>query len=158
MISMGRAHLIKGVRVPLNLTQGHVLTYLKRFPIDKKKKPLQSANTNAGDQLWGIHWDIENAGTRIHLCEESISQWYLNPLTSALSPVSADSAASLCPVPGAATSDLAQVAEYTGARACQPFDQDCWDPWSESQSWGSAAITTGKLTFHFELLQIALVS
>lgn len=80
MISMGRAHLIKGVRLPqgkqtvsLNLTRGHVLTYLKRFPIDHFQKKLTAKHQHEcrgpimeNSQRHWEHWNASSSLWRVN--------------------------------------------------------------------------------------------
>lgn len=160
---MGRAHLIKGVGLPLgkqavslNLTLGHVLTYLKRFPIPKKTTAKHQQDCQGpirGNSLRHSHhrhweqWNTHSSLRRVTFPEVSqSSDKHILPGVSWFRSI----------IGSCSTSDLAQ--RNTGARASQPFDQDRWDQWSDSQSWSSATITTGKRTFHFEWLQIAPVS
>lgn len=84
--------------------------YLKRFPKKHLKRQHECRGPIMGNLLRHFHSRHENTGTCIHLCEESISQGYRSPLTSALSPVSADSAASLCPVQDRCTSQVHEPA------------------------------------------------
>lgn len=133
MISMGRAHLIKGVGLPLgkqavslNLTLGHVLTYLKRFPIPKKttaKRQHECRGPIRGNSLRHSHnrhweqWNTHSSLRRVTFPEVSqSSDKHILPGVSWF-----------CSIIGScSTSDLAQ--RNTGARASQTFDQDPLGP------------------------------